>query len=94
MINDVSCEQLNSGIVEKIDDVDQFVSNEPICSFMAHMPIFKLDKETSKCRNVFLSNLSENNNNCNMSHNQTINTGPNLNKKLPLFCNCVLTNTY
>ena len=49
---------------------------------MAHMPIFKLDKETSKCRNVFLSNLSENNNICNMSHNQTINTGPNLNKKL------------
>ena len=46
MINDVSCEQLNSGIVEKIDDVDQFVSNEPNCSFMAHMPIFKLEKET------------------------------------------------
>ena len=79
MIDDVFREQLDAGVIEKVENIDEFVQENANCSFMAHMPVFKLDKETSKCRNVFLSNLSEKNS---LSLNQTIHPGPNLNKKL------------
>ena len=81
MIDDVFQEQLSLNIIDKIDNLDTFVSENPNCSFLAHMPIFKMDKETSKCRNVFLSNLKEKGGN-KLSHNQTINPGVNLNRKL------------
>lgn len=48
------------------------------------MPVFKNDRQTTKCRVVFLSNLSE----CSkskvksVSHNQAMWPGPNLNQKI------------
>jgi len=47
------------------------------------MPIFKYDKETTKCRNVFLSNLSgRDNNSPTFSNNQCMLAGPSLNNKI------------
>ena len=43
------------------------------------MGIFKPERETTKCRVVFLSNLSERGS---MTHNQTMYAGPSLNQKL------------
>ena len=82
MIDDVFKEQEKLNIIEEVPDL-QKLSNDPNSSFLAHMPVFRLDNESTKCRNVFLSNLSgKNADGRNMSHNQTIDTGPNLNKKL------------
>ena len=56
----------------------------PECSFMPHMPIIKLNRETTKCRNVFLSNLCENKPSKvkTISHNQAMFSGPNINQKI------------
>ena len=75
-------EQLESGIIERVDNLDRYLSENPGYSFMPHMSIFKWDKETTKCRIVFLSNLSEQKGHKYLSHNQTMYSGPNLNQKL------------
>ena len=48
------------------------------------MPVFRLDKESSKCRNVFLSNLCEKDPSkpMTLSHNQGMLAGPCLNRKM------------
>ena len=47
------------------------------------MPIFKLDKSTSKCRVVFLSNMCESGGGPSaLSHNQVMHSGPCLNDKI------------
>ena len=79
MVDDVFNEQLEMGIIDKICNVQEYLENNPECSVLAHMSIFKLDKATTKCRNVFLSNLSEANS---LSHNQCILPGPCLNSKM------------
>ena len=47
------------GVIEKIPNLDQFIWVNPTCSFIPRMPIFKLNKEATKSRRVFMSNLSE-----------------------------------
>jgi len=42
MVDNVFKEQLDLGIISKIDNVQQFMSDNPACSFLGHMPIFKL----------------------------------------------------
>ena len=47
------------------------------------MGVFKLNKQTTKCRIVYLSNLCQSNfNNITIFHNQAIHSGPCLNAKL------------
>ena len=46
------------------------------------MPIIRPERETTKCRIVFLSNLQESFNKRCLSHNQCMYAGPNLNQKL------------
>ena len=81
MIDAVFKEQLDAGVIEKIQDLDEFLETNPESSFLAHMPIFKLNRETTKTRVVYMSNLGEPGSN-HLSHNQTIKAGPLLNKKL------------
>lgn len=71
-------------IVERVFDIENFVQNNPTCSFLAHMPIFKMSKETTKCRNVFMANLAEKSRDGRtaLSHNQCMYAGPNLNATL------------
>ena len=59
MVDDVICDQESRGVVELIPDIGNFIEQDPHCSFLGHMSIFKLTRETTKCRIVFLSNLSE-----------------------------------
>ena len=78
-MDDVISEQLKSGIIEQINDPDSYIK-DPEVKFIAHMPIFKLNRETTKCRIVYLANISERGN-C-INHNQALLAGPNLNKKI------------
>ena len=69
MVNEVFNQQLEEGIIEKIPNLDKFLISNPNHSFLGHMPVFKFQNETTKCRIVFLSNLSEKNHNT-FSHNE------------------------
>ena len=73
-------DQENKGIIAKIPNLDKFMDNN-VCSFLPHMSIFKPERETTKLRVVFMSNLCEKNNN-KISHNQSMLSGPSLNHKL------------
>ena len=78
-INQVFREQEEMGIIQRVENLDQFVEENPVHSFLPFMAIFKPERETTKCRVVFLSNLSEKNT---MNHNQSIHAGPSMNQKL------------
>lgn len=84
MIDNVFKEQESLGIIERVEDLPKFLEEHPNYSFLPHMPVFRADKESTKCRVVFLSNLSESDPTKPMtvSHNQAMMPGPCLNKKL------------
>ena len=84
IIDSVFREQEALGIIERIDNPEQYLQENPQYSFLPHMPVFRPDHDTTKCRNVFLSNLCEPDDTRPMtvSHNQAICAGPCLNKKL------------
>ena len=58
MVNDVIQGQLDMGVIEKIPDLTSFMIENLTCSFLAHMPIFKLERSSTKCRVVYMSNLA------------------------------------
>ena len=72
------------GLIQKVDNIDDFVKLNPTCSFLGFQPIFKMDKVTSKCRLVYLSNCAEKfKDGCAaISHNQSMYSGPSMNAKL------------
>ena len=84
MIDKVFREQEELGIIEKIDNLSHYLEENPHCSFLPHMPVFRMDRSTSKCRVVYLSSLKENDHTKKMtvSHNQAILPGPCINSKL------------
>ena len=84
MMDNVFKDQEKSGIIVKIDNIEQYMGEHPECSFMPHMGVFKMNRESTKCRVVYLSNLCENNPDLPMtvSHNQAIHPGPSLNQKI------------
>ena len=85
MVDKTFKEQESNGIIERIPDLDGFLLQHPECSFLPHMStVIKPDRDTTKCRVVFLSNLCEKDpmKPITMSHNQTIHSGPCLNQKL------------
>ncbi len=86
MMDDNIKEQESQGIIEKISNLDQFLEEHPEHSFLPHMGVFKPGHETSKCRMVFLSNLSEKNGSGSqtISHNQAMWPGPCINQKLSI----------
>ncbi|XP_066989228.1 uncharacterized protein [Macrobrachium rosenbergii] len=76
-------EQEKLGIIERIDNLDEFLTRHPDHSFLPHMGVFNLSRETTKCRVVYLSNLYQEDKNAKkISHNMAIHSGPNLNQKL------------
>ena len=77
-------EQLKSGIIKKVEHLYKYLCENPGYSFLPHMSIFKPDRETTKCRIVFLSNLSEREKgkSASLSHNQAMFAGPTLNQKI------------
>ena len=84
MIDQVFKDQESRKIIQKIANLDEFLEEHPECSFLPHMSVFKLDRDTTKTRVVFLSNLCERDVSkpVTMSHNQVIHSGPCLNQKL------------
>ena len=82
MYDKVFKDQESENIIERIDDVATYLSENRDASFLPHMPIFKMNRETTKCRVVFLSNLCEKSNSKSVSHNQALLSGPNLNHKI------------
>ncbi|XP_068245414.1 uncharacterized protein [Palaemon carinicauda] len=77
-------EQQELGIIERIENLEQFLLENPCHSFMGHLGVFKLERETTKCRVVFLSNLSERDpsQKVTLSHNQAMLSGPCINQKI------------
>ena len=76
-------EQEKAGVIERIDNLNDWRMNHPEASFIPHMGIFKPEKETTKTRVVFLSNLVESSpDNPSVSHNQAMYPGPCLNHKI------------
>ena len=59
MVNDVFKTQEKEGIIEKIDNIPQILAENPQYSFLLFMEVFRLNKQTTKCKIVFLSNLVE-----------------------------------
>ena len=82
MYDQVFKEQLELGIIEKVDNIENFIENNPDCSFLAHMGVFRMNNDSTKCRVVFLSNICEKNNGKGLSHNQIMLPGPCLNQKM------------
>ena len=83
MYDEVFREQSKMGIIERITNLEAFKKANPGCSFLPHMGIFRTDRDTTKCRVVFLSNLCEKNGKKSLiSHNQAILPGPCLNSKI------------
>ena len=80
-LNKVFKDQEEAGIIKRVDNLEQLLQEHPEASFLPYMGIFKPERETTKCRVVFLSNLCENKSGA-MSHNQTMHAGPPLNQKL------------
>ena len=84
MYDQVFKEQESQGIIERVEDIDQFVTKHPDCSFLPHMGVFRMNHESTKVRIVYLSNLCEKNSvqpNA-VSHNNALLPGPCLNSKL------------
>ena len=81
LIDQTFREQEGNDIIERLDNLD-YLNEYPGSSFLPHMSIFKLGRETTKCRVVFLSNLSEKRGSKYLSHNQAMLAGPTLNHKL------------
>ena len=77
-------EQIKLGILEPIPDLQNFMQENPGYSFLPHMGVFRLKRETTKCRVVYLSNLCGNDSGLplTVSHNQAMHSGPSLNQKL------------
>ena len=84
MYDDVIKTQLKDGIIEKIENLPEFLASHPNASFLAHTGIFKPDRETTKCRIVMLSNLVQNTakNSKSISHNSAMLSGACLNRKI------------
>lgn len=84
LVDETLREQENVGIIERVFNIESFKKEYPQYSFLAHMPIFRLEKSTSKCRVVYLSNIAEKCPNAplKVSHNMAIHAGPTLNQKL------------
>ena len=83
MIDDNLKELEDAGIIERVHDLNKFMEQHPTCSFLAHNSIFKPNKESTKVRIVFMSNLAEKSAQPNnLSHNQCMYSGPSINQKL------------
>lgn len=84
LYNKVFQEQEELGIIERINDIDGFIASHPEVSFLPHMGVVKMSRETTKVRAVFLANLCEKTKlkpNA-VSHNHALLPGPCLNSKL------------
>ena len=84
LVHNAIKEQVDMWFIEKIPNLENYIEEHQDCSFLAHMPIVKLSRETTKCRVVFLSNLCEKGSKLSkgVSHNQAMFSGPCLNQKL------------
>ena len=81
MIDNVFKEQLDMGIIKKVENMDEILDSKKPFSYLAHMPVFRPEKPSSPCRVVFLSNLNGSGASV-ISHNQAMLAGPPLNRKL------------
>jgi len=77
-------EQEALGIIERIDNIEEFMIDNPDYSFLPHMAIYKMSRDTTKVRVVFLSNLCEGSRDkgTTVSHNNALLPGPCMNSKL------------
>ena len=77
-------EQEESGVIERVGDIDKFLATNPGSSILPHMGVYRTVSETTKVRVVYLSNLCEKTNlqPNGVSHNVALLPGPCVNSKL------------
>ena len=87
LVDDAIKEQVSMGFVERISDLENYLEQYPDYSFLPHMPIIKPERESTKCRVVFLSNMCQKDLDKprSISHNQAMYSGPCLNQKTDYF---------
>ena len=81
MIDNNIRELENLKIIEKVDNMSEFIKDNPTFAYLPHNSIFKMNNETTKVRTVFMTNLAEKANN-GLSLNQVTHAGPTINQKL------------
>ena len=59
LYNEVINEQRSLGIIEKVEDLPQFMELHPECSFLPHSAVYRMNHESTKCRVVLFSKLCE-----------------------------------
>ena len=82
-IDDVFKSQADEGIIEVIDDMNEFKLKYPNYSFISHSPVVRESRETTKIRVIYMANLAEKiNGNKGVSLNQCIHPGYDKNYKI------------
>ena len=83
-IDEVFQSQIDSGIIEKINDFSDFKQRFPSYSFISHSPVIKEDRDTTKVRVIYMANLAEKQSDGSkgISLNQSIHPGFNKNFKI------------
>ena len=86
LVDKVIKDQESLGVVQRIDNVDQFIDEHPEASFLAHMPVFRMNNASTKVRVVYLSNACEprRDKSLTLNHNQCMVAGPCLNSKISI----------
>ena len=85
-MNENILEHEEAEIIERVTNLDPFLAKNPTASFLGHMPVFRLSKETTKCRIVFLSNVCEKDTATvpKINHNMAMFSEPCINHKLAI----------
>lgn len=60
-INEVFDSQVKAGIIEKVQDLNNYKLKFPNYSFISHSPVIKEDRDTTKVRVIYMANLAEKN---------------------------------
>lgn len=82
LYDDAIKDHVDAGVLEEIPDFTEYLKEHPAVSFVPHSPVFRMDKESTKCRVVLLSNLVQKGEKNSISHNQAMLCGANLNSKI------------
>ena len=85
LLHETFMEQKNAGYIHKVYNLNNLSKRHKIKpTFLAHMPVLRMDHQSTKCRPVFLSNTAEKPYTATptLTHNKSMLPGPNLNQKI------------
>ena len=57
MMDAVFREQRETCIIKRVENLSKFLEEDPNYSFLPHIPVFQIDKESTKCRMFFFRSI-------------------------------------